>query len=149
MWDRRERRVTVQFLKFNAVGLVNTAVDFTLYTLLLFWGMGSLGAHIISYAAGTLNSFVMNKKITFTDGEGAQDERESKSILGQFIRFAVLNAAVLALSLMMLFVLSSAAGLHPLVSKVIVMAVTVCLNFAGNRRWVFAKQVYGRDKSSG
>ncbi|GAA0134545.1 GtrA family protein [Paenibacillus sp. YSY-4.3] len=148
MQDRRDGRLTVQFFKFNAVGLINTAIDFAVFTLLLFWGIGSLGAQIISYAAGTLNSYVMNKKITFSDQEGGQGGRSS-FIIRQFIRFAVLNAAVLALSLMMLFVLTTVAGFHPLASKVMVTAVTVCLNFIGSRKWVFAKQIYGHDKMEG
>lgn len=148
MPDKRRKQVIVQFLKFNAVGLINTAVDFALFTLLLFWGMGSFGAQAVSYAAGTMNSYIMNKKITFSEQISAQ-ERRSNFNISQFIRFAALNAAVLALSLAMLFVLISIAGLHPLASKLIVTTVTVMVNFLGSRKWVFAKKAYAHENMRG
>ncbi|MUG46574.1 GtrA family protein [Paenibacillus woosongensis] len=141
-------RFAIQFLKFNAVGLINTGIDFLLFTLLLLFGMGSLGAQVISYAAGTVNSYILNKKITFSGQEGGRGGR-SMFVIGQFARFAALNAAVLALSLLMLFVFTSLAGLHPLTSKVLVTAVTVGLNFLGSRKWVFTKQTYGNDRMEG
>lgn len=148
MRDNGGGRVAIQFLKFNAVGLINTAIDFSIFTMLLFFGMGSLGAQVISYAAGTLNSYILNKKITFSGQESGWSGR-SMFVIGQFARFAALNAAVLAISLMLLFVLTSLAGFHPLTSKVLVTAVTVGLNFLGSRKWVFTKQTYGHDRMEG
>ncbi|WP_055106492.1 GtrA family protein [Paenibacillus ihumii] len=141
MLDRGKGRFAAQFLKFNMVGLVNTAIDFMLFSLLLFLGAATFGAQVISYAAGTLNSYVMNKRFTFYDQAGEQDGR-SIFRFGQFIRFAALNGAVLVLSLIMLFVLVSVAGFPPLASKAIVTAGTVCLNFVGSRQWVFAGPAY-------
>ncbi|WP_110930442.1 GtrA family protein [Paenibacillus bouchesdurhonensis] len=145
MRDNNSGRVAAQFFKFNAVGLINTAIDFTLFTLLLFAGVGSLGAQAISYAAGTTNSYILNKKITFADKVSAQG-RQNIFNLRQFIRFAALNLSVLALSLTLLFVLNSVVGLPPLISKLLVTAVTVIVNFIGSRKWVFGKQAYFNEK---
>lgn len=47
----------IQFLKFNAVGLLNTLIDFAVFTLLHSLGMMNAPAQVISYSAGTANSF--------------------------------------------------------------------------------------------
>lgn len=148
MRDKERERLFAQFLKFNAIGLINTAIDFGLFTLLLFWGMGSLGAQSVSYAAGTTNSYIMNRKITFSEQVSGQERKRAFNI-NQFIRFAALNAAVLALSLALLFVLNTIIGLHPLASKLLVTTVTIMVNFIGSRKWVFAKKAYAREELRG
>lgn len=145
MRDKKSRSLAVQFFKFNVVGLINTAIDFALFTLLIFAGTGSYGAQVLSYGAGTMNSYIMNKKITFPEQAKAQERRNIFNIR-QFVRFAALNLGVLLLSLALLFVLVSVIELSPLVSKLMVTAVTVIVNFVGSRKWVFVKQAYLNEK---
>ncbi|MFD2874937.1 GtrA family protein [Paenibacillus rhizoplanae] len=57
MQDKAWRAGMIQFLKFNAVGLLNTFIDFAVFTLLHSLGMLNTPAQIISYSAGTANSF--------------------------------------------------------------------------------------------
>ncbi|MFC6653470.1 GtrA family protein [Paenibacillus rhizoplanae] len=61
MQDKAWRAGMIQFLKFNAVGLLNTFIDFAVFTLLHSLGMLNTPAQIISYSAGTANSFFWNK----------------------------------------------------------------------------------------
>jgi putative flippase GtrA len=50
-----------QAFKFGAVGLLNTALDLSLYLLLTRWiGLAAGFAKSISYSAGMLNSFYWN-----------------------------------------------------------------------------------------
>ena len=67
--DRRLRSLLPwleQAVKFGAVGLLNTAIDLSLYFLLTHWiGLGAVLAKGISYSAGVLNSFYWNKTWTF------------------------------------------------------------------------------------
>lgn len=67
MSDKNLRAAFIQFLKFNAVGLLNTLIDFVIFTLLNSLGMVYALAQVISYSAGTANSFILNKKVTFRD----------------------------------------------------------------------------------
>ncbi|WP_019635138.1 GtrA family protein [Paenibacillus fonticola] len=140
MPDKGWGRLAVQFLKFNAVGLVNTVIDFALFSLLLFLGMASVWAQVVSYTAGTANSFVMNKKITFTEKSGSPKNGIVNTL--QFVRFGALNVAVLALTLLLLHLFIFVGGIPPLTAKLMVTGFTVIVNFYGNRKWVFTKQAY-------
>lgn len=134
MSDPKFRSDFIQFLKFNAVGLLNTLVDFAVFTLLHSLGMLNTPAQIISYSAGTANSFIWNKKVTFRDrdrGSAAGFDRM------QLVRFMVLNLVVLGISVLLIHLLTESFGLQVLVAKVLVTFVTVIINFFGSRKWVF------------
>ena len=46
-----------QFIKFNAVGILNTSVDFCVFTILTFLSVNSLIAQVISYSCGMINCY--------------------------------------------------------------------------------------------
>lgn len=124
----------VQFLKFNAVGLLNTLIDFAVFTLLHYLGMLNTPAQIISYSAGTANSFFWNKKVTFRDhNRDSQEGFDHK----QLVRFIVLNLVVLGISVLLIHLLTDRIGVQVLIAKVLVTFVTVIINFFGSRKWVF------------
>lgn len=124
----------VQFLKFNAVGLLNTLIDFAVFTLLHSLGMVNTPAQIISYSAGTANSFFWNKKVTFRDQDQAQKDDSDRM---QLLKFIILNLAVLGISVLLMHLLTDRFGIQVLLSKVLVTFVTVIINFFGSRKWVF------------
>ncbi|GGH38753.1 GtrA family protein [Paenibacillus segetis] len=128
-----------QFLKFNLVGLVNTGIDFVIFTLLLWLGVFALLAQCISYAAGTLNSYFMNKRLTFND----RIDHQQKFDIAKFTKFALINLVVLGCSLPLLSLLIHQVGLHPILAKLIVTCGTVIINFFATRKWVFVEK-HGR-----
>ncbi|CAH1214842.1 hypothetical protein PAECIP111892_04084 [Paenibacillus auburnensis] len=133
MADKKLNAGVIQFLKFNAVGLLNTLIDFAVFTLLHSLGMINTPAQIISYSAGTANSFVWNKKVTFRDrnvGKNGSDRL-------QLVKFIVLNLVVLGISVLLMHLLTDSFGLQVLNAKVLVTFVTVIINFFGSRMWVF------------
>ncbi|AIQ44969.1 hypothetical protein R70723_02900 [Paenibacillus sp. FSL R7-0273] len=123
----------IQFLKFNAVGLLNTLIDFAVFTLLHSLGLMNAPAQVISYSAGTANSFFWNKKVTFRD----RDAGKSGSDRLQLVRFIILNLAVLGISVLLMHMLTVSFGIQVLFAKVLVTGVTVIINFIGSRMWVF------------
>jgi putative flippase GtrA len=142
------RQGLIEFIKFGLVGVMNTGVDFIVYTLLMLAGVHYLGAQVVSYAAGTVNSYVVNKLWTFKgqvhDNEKAKGGSASASRgtgfsanRGEFLRFVLLNAATLLLSLLLLYMLKSGLGLHALLAKLLVTGVTVVANYIGSKLWVF------------
>jgi len=134
MSDKNLRSGVIQFLKFNAVGLLNTLIDFAIFTLLHSLGMMSALAQVISYSAGTANSFILNKKVTFRERDrGGKDAFDRK----QLLRFIALNLAVLAISLILMQLLVQTFAVHVLIAKVMVTCITVVINFFGSRKWVF------------
>jgi putative flippase GtrA len=134
MPDKRWNPGFIQFLKFNAVGLLNTLIDFAVFTLLHSLGMVNTAAQIISYSAGTANSFFWNKKVTFRDRDRGSKESFDRM---QLVRFIVLNLVVLGISVLLMHVLTDNFGIQVLISKVLVTFVTVIINFFGSRKWVF------------
>ncbi|WP_342481028.1 GtrA family protein [Paenibacillus sp. FSL L8-0340] len=134
MADRKLNAGFVQFLKFNAVGLLNTLIDFAVFTLLHSLGMMNTPAQIISYSAGTANSFFWNKKVTFKDK--SQTSKDSFDRM-QLVRFIILNLVVLGISVLLMHLLTDKFEVQVLISKVLVTFVTVIINFFGSRKWVF------------
>lgn len=134
MSDKNFRTAFIQFLKFNAVGLVNTLIDFVIFTLLNSIGMMYALAQVVSYSAGTANSFILNKKVTFRDRNRSNNEGFDKI---QLLKFIVLNLVVLGISLVLMHLLTDKLGVQVLISKVLVTFVTVIINFFGSRKWVF------------
>ncbi|WP_435923951.1 GtrA family protein [Paenibacillus sp. DYY-L-2] len=140
-WAETLRRPsTIQFIKFNLVGVMNTAVDFAVFTALASFGTGSGVAQVFSYSAGILNSFLMNKRVTFKDYSGGSEGRSA--VGSQFFRFIVLNALVLAVSLALLQAAVTLMEAPVLYAKAAVTCVTMGLNFYGSRRWVFRERQY-------
>ncbi len=132
MADKKLNTGVIQFLKFNAVGLLNTLIDFAVFTLLHSLGMINTPAQIISYSAGTANSFVWNKKVTFRDRNAGKGSDRL-----QLVKFIVLNLVVLGISVLLMHLLTDSFGLQVLIAKVLVTFVTVIINFFGSRMWVF------------
>lgn len=134
MSDKNLRAGVVQFLKFNAVGLLNTLIDFVIFTLLNSLGLVYTLAQVISYSAGTANSFILNKKVTFRDSDRGHKDSFDRM---QLLKFIVLNLIVLGISLLLMHLLTDKLDIQVLIAKVLVTFVTVIINFFGSRKWVF------------
>ena len=123
----------MRVLKFGAVGLVNTAVDFLVFTLaseLLL--LSPAGAQSLGYGAGILCSFVLNHCITFAD---AKKENAAGQLL-RFVRFLIVNGVswLVSAGLIGLF---TGWGMWKYLAKIIVTGVTMVLNYFGYKILVF------------
>ncbi|MEM5789439.1 MAG: GtrA family protein [Syntrophobacteraceae bacterium] len=120
----------IQFLKFCAVGFLNTAIQYGTF-LVLFRGLDIhyLVASGIGYWLGFLNSFAWNKLWTFA-ARGGRTRVE-------FARFAAVNLASFAINigLLDLFVRHWSASPEP--AQALALAFAVCVNFLGNKLWTF------------
>lgn len=129
MTDKSRFAKYAQFVKFNLVGLLNTALDYALFSLQVWLGVPYLLAQCVSYMAGVANSYYLNKIWTFGSREAASS--------GQAARFLVVNAVTLGLSLLLLYVAKDRLGMNEFLAKAAVTIVTMLVNFAGNKLWVF------------
>ena len=118
-----------QVIRFNLVGVLNTAVDVALFYVLVRWvRLPSAPAQVLSYTLGAVNSYLWNKFWTFGAG--------STLAFAEVTRFGLVNLASLLLSVC---TLQLVARWQPIwVAKVAATAVGVLVNFGGNRFWVFA-----------
>ena len=120
----------VKLVKFGITGVMNTAVDFLVYTLLVsFFSMGLYVSQIISYSCGMLNSYVVNRKWTFSTQNGF--------FSGELVRFIVLNLSMMLLGMGIIYVCTQKLMLHKLVAKLISTLLVLIINFLISNFWVF------------
>ncbi|MGC9930811.1 GtrA family protein [Priestia aryabhattai] len=119
----------LSFIKFALVGVVNTLIDFVVYALLTTIGVNYILAQWLSYSAGILNSYVMNRKWTF--------KKKEKSSKREVISFVVVNLITLSLTSFLLTVLYNKWGIPLLISKLLITIVSVGINFIGTELFVF------------
>lgn len=123
----RYRRVIV----FGLVGVMNTAVDFAVYSLLLACTPLGLGlSQAAGYCAGLVNSFVMNRHITFRQGS-------TTSLKAQVPRFLLVNGVTLALSILCLSLLVNRLGINQYLAKAPVTVLVMAANYLGYKLIVF------------
>lgn len=109
-------------LRFAAVGLANSAVDFAVFTVLhLGFAVAIVPANVLAYAAAASFSYVANSRWTFV---GRKERRD----VWDFVRFQIVNLIGLALATMVLVFL---AGYMPvLLAKLFAIAVSFTWSFS-------------------
>lgn len=126
----------VQFIKFGMVGVLNTALDFYIYVLLIGLSFHFAAAQAISYMGGMLCSYILNNRFTFSSGTGSGLKATDRK---KQLRFIGWNLTMLVLSIILLAVFGRVAGLDELWAKAATTVLVVAINFYGSRRWVFVK----------
>lgn len=121
----------IQFLRFCIVGLGNTAVDFTAFFLLNQAGLAYLFAQVLSYSAGVVNSYILNRKWTF--------RMTQKTNVTEVAKFIIVNGLSLLLSSGMLYFLHDTNNLNLWLAKIAATAVGITVNYIGSYVWVFAE----------
>ncbi len=118
-----------RFVRFGVTGAANTLVDFLVFTVLSYMGLGPYVSQVLSYSAGILNSYVINRSWTFASRE--------RFFSAQLRRFLIANVSLLVLSVGLLRLGIEALGLPRLAAKAAATALIMVLGFAVNRLWVF------------
>jgi putative flippase GtrA len=121
-----------QLARFALVGIVNTLIDVAVWAS-LYGRVGSpiLIANSAGYAAGLLNSYVMNRRWTFR-------ERRGTAGLGRFLRFALVSLAGLGISNLTLGLL---VGVLPaLPAKLLAVVATLLCKYLATVGFVFPER---------
>jgi putative flippase GtrA len=121
-----------QFGKFAVVGLINTSVDFLVYTSLTrsfdFWDNNKVLATSLAFIIANINSYIFNKFWTFTN-------RDKKYHI-QYTKFFIISLIGLGLTDL---IFSFALWLHcyDLIAKLIPIPIVLVWNFLANKYWTF------------
>jgi putative flippase GtrA len=116
--------------RFGAVGVLNTAVDAAVFTLLYAWaGAPYAAAQTAAYGAGALNSYIWNKRWTF--------KSRSRANAREWLSFLLVNGLSYGISIAVLAAAYEALGLPMGWSKALSIASSVAFNYIGSRFWVF------------
>lgn len=119
----------VYVLRFLAVGVLNTAVGLgTIYGCKFFLGFGDVPANVIGYAAGLINSFLWNRKWTFS---------HSGDTAGTILRFVVVFLVAYAANLSAVLLLIHVFSVNAYLAQALATAPYTALFYLGSRYFVF------------
>jgi putative flippase GtrA len=133
----RDRALMAKALSFACIGVVNTLVDFGLFSFThLYLGLPIVVANAISWTVAVTGSYVMNSLITFA----AESERKLRAkpyvgfVAAQIAGFVANTATVLVASLFM----------HVLIGKALAIGVSFLVNFSLSHFVVFRPSARSR-----
>jgi putative flippase GtrA len=128
IFDSSETRI--QFVKFLIIGVINTGIHYVAFLFLYrIVGIDYLFASALGYSVGLINSFILNKKLTFKT-KGVRTGAE-------FVKFFCVNMVALLVNLLALKSFVDYASLIPEVAQVCAIAFSTFVNFLGNKCWTF------------
>ena len=122
-------RLTGEFIRFALVGVVNTAISYLAYVLLIELGVGYQVSNVISYIVGMITSYILNKNWTF----GIKERSRIRFLL----KFVVVNIVALLVSLGIVSLMVEIWGMNVYVGQLFAIAGHMLVNFAGQKFWVF------------
>lgn len=122
-----------QFIKFAAVGVLNTMTSFIIYEIATrHFSLHPLMANPIAFIAAVTLSFTLNKSWTFRD-RGVKYTR-------QYTSFFIVSAVGLAISQLIIFIVHTMLGIHDRIAFFIAVIVVMFWNFSANRSWTFVRE---------
>jgi len=123
------RRHFSTLARFAMVGGMNTVIDAALFfALTTAASMPPVHANVVSYSAGVLNSYIINRSWTFR-GSPQVKHRD------QFLRFALCNFLMLGLSSTIIWQTVPILGV--IKAKLVSIIVTFAFGYLINRTFVF------------
>ncbi|MFN1512033.1 MULTISPECIES: GtrA family protein [Vibrio harveyi group] len=117
----------MKIVKFGSVGVLNTAFSYLLFCGLIHLDVFYLFASTLSFLAGTLFSYLMNSRFTFSVYTNTRS----------FLKFFAIMLVSLTGSLLLLYVFRNAVGLHTLVAQLLVVLVRFPIVYLLLKRVVF------------
>lgn len=132
-----------QYLKFGIVGGINTAIDFLILNILMFFsgitaGYGYIIFKSLSFVAANANSYFLNKKWTFKS-DSATNHRELSLFFVISIIGLLINAGIA--SFIVNFI-NPVGGVSPAIwaniGALVATAVSLVWNFFGYKVIVFS-----------
>lgn len=115
-----------QAIRFATVGVSNTVIDFIAF-MLLQSVTGVVAAQFIGYGAGTLNSYLWNRRWTFARGKGFD--------FSEMIRFLLVNITVAIITAIAISLVP--ASIPVWIAKVAVTILGLAINYTVSKLWVF------------
>ncbi len=132
---RDSYRIYKEILKFSASSLLGFAVDYGLYSLLIWTTGGNLlisnvGARIVS----SITNYTVNRKLVF---------HSEKKVLASAVQYFLLAALILCGNTLVLEILVSQGGLHRMLAKILVEILFFLISWTVQRRLVFGTRKKG------
>ena len=119
-----------KFMKFGMTGLLNTAVDFAVYSFCLeILGFDIKLAQPAGQCAAIANSYLINKNWTF-------EKRENYNI-SEMLKFLLINGGSVGINILSAYIFHDILGVNEYVCKIPTAFITIMINYFGNKFFVF------------
>ncbi|HEY1783424.1 MAG TPA: GtrA family protein [Roseiarcus sp.] len=123
----------MSFLRFCAVGVINTAVGLGLiFSLMRFGGVQYVVANAIGYAVGTVVSFFLNRSWTFY---------HKGPVLSSAVRWFLVIAIAYGANVCAVIVSHEYFGIDRYISQLSGMVAYTSLSYLGGRFYAFAPKL--------
>ncbi|MCT9003297.1 GtrA family protein [Microbacterium memoriense] len=127
-----------RILTFATIGVINTAIDVSLYVTLSALGFGVISANFISTTSGLIVSFLLNGRYTFGDIPGSFRRRIVTFVIGNVIGLWLLQPAAIWIGSAFLDGIVREGGfLYVTAPKLFGVALALGWNYLWYRRIVF------------
>ena len=118
------------FVRFCTVGAVSSVIDIAVLTILVeLFGVSVLIAAAFGLIAGSINGYILNKKLTFKD--------TATNIKTQYLQYFMVSFVGLLLTLLFMKFFIGVLLLHYLIAKLITIVLVTAWNFSINYFFVF------------
>jgi len=118
--------------RFLAVGAYNTLFGYVAFALLYTWlenELHYLVVAVIAHFIAVINAFFAHRMLVF---------RAHGALLREFLRFNVTTLGNLAAGLVLMALLVSLVGWHPLLAQALVIAMSVVASYFVHKLYTFA-----------
>lgn len=127
------RKISIEFVKFTIVGIVNTLIHLILlYFLVEYLSVYYVLASFIAFIFAVTNSFIMNTIWTFK-------ENIKFKIGFRYIKFFIVSTLAAIVNLSLLYAITEFFGIWYILSQIIATSFSLVVNFLGNKIWTFNK----------
>ncbi len=129
---RKDRQLRIQFMKFIALGVMNTLISLIVIYLLMKFGVNYRLSNLIGYIAGLINSFIFNKIWVF---------KTRKNLFKEIFNFSVVFGLCYSVQYLILLLMVEEYSLNKYFSQLIAMGFYTVLNFILNRIFTFKNRI--------
>lgn len=122
-----------QFIAFGLVGISNTLIAYVTYSLCVYIGIHYLIANAIGFFISVLNAYYWSDRYVFKTEEG-----KSRSALWTLAKtYIAYGSTGLLLASILLFFYINRLHFSEYVAQLLVLIITIPLNFVINKFWSF------------
>ena len=127
---RIDKSTIVQFIKFSAVGVVNTLVSLTVYYIFVLIDKDTyLIGNVVGFIISVLNSYILNCIFVFK----SSGNNHLKGLMKMYLMYG----STTILSTVMLYYLVEECNISEFIAPLITLMVTLPLNYLLSKLWVF------------
>lgn len=127
----------IQFIKFGIVGFSNTIISYAVYFFCVWIGMHYQLANIVGFIISVLNAYYWSSRFVFVKQTG-EERVFFSSLIKTFVAYSFTG---IVLNAILLWLLIDKMALSEYIAPLLILLITVPLNFILNKYWSFKPKV--------